>query len=39
MADFHKVKIADVYKETKDTVVVEFDIPDSTFLLSMLKSN
>jgi len=28
MADFHKVKVADVYKETKDTVVVEFDIPE-----------
>lgn len=27
MADFHKVNIADVYKETKDTVVVEFEIP------------
>ncbi len=27
MADFHKVKVSDVYKETKDTVVVEFDIP------------
>jgi ring-1,2-phenylacetyl-CoA epoxidase subunit PaaE len=27
MADFHKVKIADLYKETKDTVVVEFNIP------------
>ncbi len=29
MADFHNVHIADVYKETKDTVVVEFDIPES----------
>jgi len=27
MADFYKVKVSDVYKETKDTVVVEFDIP------------
>jgi len=27
MADFHKVKVSEVYKETKDTVVVEFDIP------------
>lgn len=27
MADFHEVNIADVYKETADTVVVEFDIP------------
>lgn len=29
MADFHNVNIAQVYKETKDTVVVEFDIPES----------
>ncbi len=29
MADFHKVKITDVYKETKDTVVVTFDIPEN----------
>lgn len=28
MADFHKVKVENVYKETKDTVVVEFDIPE-----------
>ncbi len=27
MADFHQIKVTDVYKETKDTVVVEFDIP------------
>ena len=27
MADFHKVQIADIYKETKDTVVVTLDIP------------
>lgn len=27
MADFHKITISDIYKETKDTVVVEFDIP------------
>lgn len=27
MADFHEVKVSDVYKETKDTVVVEFHIP------------
>ena len=27
MAEFHKVNIADIYKETKDTVVVEFEIP------------
>ena len=29
MADFHSVKIANIYKETKDTVVVEFDIPEA----------
>ncbi|NND24883.1 MAG: phenylacetate-CoA oxygenase/reductase subunit PaaK [Flavobacteriaceae bacterium] len=28
MADFYEVKIADIYKETKDTVVVTFDIPE-----------
>jgi len=28
MADFHQIKVTDVYKETKDTVVVEFDIPE-----------
>lgn len=28
MADFHQIKIAEVYKETKDTVVIEFEIPD-----------
>ncbi len=28
MADFYKLKVADIYKETKDTVVVSFDIPD-----------
>jgi ring-1,2-phenylacetyl-CoA epoxidase subunit PaaE len=28
MAEFHKIKIADVYKETKDTSVVTFDIPN-----------
>jgi len=27
MTDFYKVQIANLYKETKDTVVVEFDIP------------
>ena len=27
MADFHRIKILEVYKETKDTVVLEFDIP------------
>jgi ring-1,2-phenylacetyl-CoA epoxidase subunit PaaE len=27
MTDFHSVKIADIYKETKDTVVVTFEIP------------
>ena len=28
MADFHKIKVKEVYKETKDTVVVEFNIPE-----------
>lgn len=28
MSDFHSIKVADLYKETKDTVVVEFDIPN-----------
>ncbi len=28
MAEFHQIKIAQVYKETKDTVVVSFDIPE-----------
>ena len=28
MAEFHNIKIADVYKETKDTTVVTFDIPE-----------
>mgnify|MGYP005991943031 CR=1 FL=1 len=28
MAEFHQLKVAQVYKETKDTVVVEFDIPE-----------
>lgn len=28
MTDFHQVKIKDVYKETKDTVAVSFDIPE-----------
>lgn len=27
MADFYQIKVTDVYKETKNTVVVEFDIP------------
>ncbi len=27
MAEFHQIKVAEVYKETKDTVVIEFDIP------------
>jgi len=27
MADFHQIKVADIYKETKDTVVVELSIP------------
>ncbi|MFY0603770.1 MAG: phenylacetate-CoA oxygenase/reductase subunit PaaK [Flavobacteriaceae bacterium] len=31
MAEFHQIKIAQVYKETKDTVVVEFDIPEQLY--------
>ncbi|TJY37122.1 1,2-phenylacetyl-CoA epoxidase subunit PaaE [Pontimicrobium aquaticum] len=29
MADFYNIKVADIYKETKDTVVITFDIPES----------
>ena len=29
MADFHNIKVADIYKETKDTVVITFDIPEN----------
>ncbi|MCK0177708.1 phenylacetate-CoA oxygenase/reductase subunit PaaK [Flavobacteriaceae bacterium S0862] len=28
MADFYNIKVKDVYKETKDTVVITFDIPE-----------
>ncbi|MFD2824392.1 1,2-phenylacetyl-CoA epoxidase subunit PaaE [Lacinutrix iliipiscaria] len=28
MADFYSLKVADIYKETKDTVVITFDIPE-----------
>lgn len=28
MADFYNLKVADIYKETKDTVVISFDIPE-----------
>ncbi len=28
MAEFHSIKVADIYKETKDTSVVTFDIPE-----------
>ena len=31
MADFHSIKVADIYKETKDTVVVKFDIPEQLY--------
>ena len=31
MAEFHNIKIADVYKETKDTSVVTFDIPEHLY--------
>lgn len=27
MAEFHKIKVADVYKETDDTSVITFDVP------------
>ena len=29
MAEFHNIKVADVYKETKDCVVITFDIPEN----------
>lgn len=29
MADFYNIKVTDIYKETKDTVVISFDIPDN----------
>ncbi|WP_347922697.1 1,2-phenylacetyl-CoA epoxidase subunit PaaE [Pontimicrobium sp. SW4] len=28
MVDFYNIKVADLYKETKDTVVITFDIPE-----------
>lgn len=28
MAKFHKLQVADIYKETKDCVVISFDVPD-----------
>ncbi|RZV63169.1 MAG: phenylacetic acid degradation protein, partial [Flavobacteriaceae bacterium] len=28
MADFYELKVSNLYKETKDTVVVEFDVPE-----------
>ena len=28
MADFHNLKIADIYKETEDTSVITFDVPE-----------
>jgi len=28
MADFYNIKVLDIYKETKDTVVITFDIPE-----------
>lgn len=28
MAEFHNIKVADIYKETKDSVVITFDVPD-----------
>lgn len=29
MAEFHNLKVADIYKETSDTSVITFDIPES----------
>src|SRR5690554_67807 len=29
MADFYKLKVADIYKETKDTVVISFEVPEN----------
>jgi len=29
MAEFHNIKVANVYKETKECVVISFEIPDS----------
>lgn len=29
MADFHQIKVKNIYKETKDTVVVSFNIPQN----------
>jgi len=29
MAEFHNIKVANIYKETKDSVVITFDIPDA----------
>ncbi|OMP31568.1 1,2-phenylacetyl-CoA epoxidase subunit PaaE [Mangrovimonas sp. DI 80] len=28
MAEFYRIKVSDIYKETKDTVVVSFEIPE-----------
>ncbi|MCL8009020.1 1,2-phenylacetyl-CoA epoxidase subunit PaaE [Gelidibacter japonicus] len=28
MAEFHNLKVADIYKETKDCVVIAFDVPE-----------
>jgi ring-1,2-phenylacetyl-CoA epoxidase subunit PaaE len=28
MAEFHKIKVANIYKETKDTVVISFNVPE-----------
>ena len=27
MAEFHNLRVADIYKETEDTSVVTFDVP------------
>lgn len=31
MAEFHKIKVADIYKDTEDCSVVTFDIPSTLF--------
>src|SRR5690606_15765734 len=28
MAEFHNLQVADIYKETKDCVVIAFDVPE-----------
>ena len=33
MADFHNLRIADIYKETEDTSVITFDVPEELLAL------